>query len=173
MFKARPKPRGAQPDAALPTIAAMLAPILARVPVADQPLLLALSKRVAAERCRSWANAEGDAADRALLLGCAQRDDEIARQIESLRPDAEAAKKRLFGENPDLLEKDRELFGGRPLREQYAIQANGNRMGASTWQAVAAASRHQAVRALFLACAEHDQESAMVLETLVSRNRML
>ncbi|MBI5506041.1 MAG: hypothetical protein HY899_14690 [Deltaproteobacteria bacterium] len=157
----------------VPSVAAILAPILARVAVADQPLLLALAERMAAARYRAWAEREGDAADRVLLLGCAEREDEVAARIESLRPDAKAVQQRLLEQNPDLVELNRELFAGRPLREQYAIQAKGERLGANTWKAVAGASKHAAVRELFLACATLEEESAMVLETLLQRNRML
>lgn len=155
---------------ALPTIAGVLSPMLAAVPVVDQPLLLALSKRIAAGRCRSWAENETDTADRTLLLGCAERYDEIASRIESLRPDAKTIQQRLLREHP-IAGKDHELFSGRPVPEQYAIQARADRMGLSTWKAVAGASRHQAVRALFTACAELEEHSAMVLETLLARPR--
>lgn len=157
----------------IPSVAEVISPILARVPVIDQPLLLALAERLAAARYRTWADREGDAADRMLLLGCAEREDEIAARIESLRPEAKAVQKRLLEQHPDLVDLDRELFAGRPLREQYAIQAKGERLGAATWKAVAAASRHSAVRELFLDCARLEEDSALVLETLLQRGRML
>ena len=154
-------------------VAEILGPILARVAVTDQPWLLALAERMAAERYRGWAQQEGDAADKALLLGCAEREDEIASRIESLRPDAKAVQQRLRQEHPELVELNRVLFAGRPLREQYAIQAKGERLGAATWKTVANASRHPAVRELFLACAKLEEDSAQVLETMLERNRMI
>ncbi len=157
----------------IPSVAGILGPILAKVSVGDQPLLLALAERLGAERYREWAARETDAADKALLLGCADREDEIASRIESLRPEAKAVQRRLLEEHSELVELDRALFAGRPLREQYAIQAKGERLAAATWKAVAGASRHAAVRELFSACARLEEISAGVLETLIGRDRML
>lgn len=161
----------AKPASKLPTVAEVIAPVLTRVAVADQPLLLALAERMAAERYRGWAAQEGDGADKVLLLACADREDEIATRIESLRPDAKAVQQRLLDENPDLVAINRDLFAGRSLREQFAIQANGERLGAATWKAVAGATRHAAVKELFLTCAKLEEDSAYVLETILDRDR--
>src|SRR5436190_1111711 len=48
-----------------PDLAAILAPILERVDVAQRPLLIALAERMAAVRYRGWASQVTDAAERA------------------------------------------------------------------------------------------------------------
>ena len=50
-----------------PDLAAILAPILERVDVAQRPLLIALAERMAAVRYRGWASQVTDAAQRAGL----------------------------------------------------------------------------------------------------------
>ena len=148
----------------IPNIAEILGPILRRLPAAERPLLGALAERLAAERYRGWAAATTDAAWRAALLACAAREDDIARRVEALYPDAAETERRILRENPDLEQLNRALFAGRPESEQYAIQAAAERVGASTWRA-AAAQAPPAARETFLACAELEEESAHVLES--------
>jgi hypothetical protein len=100
-------------SAALPDIGEALAPVIARVPREQQPLLIALAERMAAVRYRDWAAQIGDAAGRAQLLACADREERIAAQVEALyrapQPQRELlAKHRGRGIN-------RSLFAGRPL----------------------------------------------------------
>jgi hypothetical protein len=157
--------------AALPDVGAVLAPLLARVPRARQPLLIALAERMAAERYRRWAGEWSEAGGRAALLACAAREEEIAAQVEALFPDAAAAQAALRGEHPELPELNRSLFAGRPLAEQLAIQANGERLGAATWRSFARHEPDGARRAVLLACAALEEASAEVLETLLGRSR--
>jgi hypothetical protein len=154
---------------ALPDVGAALAPLLARVPRARQPLLIALAERMAAARYRGWAGEWADADGRAALLDCAAREEEIAAKVEALFPDAAALQAGLRAEHPDLPELNRSLFAGRPLAEQFAIQANGERLGAATWRSFARHEPDGARRAALLACAELEEASARVLETLLAR----
>jgi len=148
----------------LPNIAEIVGPILQRLPAAERPLLIAVAERLAAERYRGWAAAASDAAWRAALLACAAREDDIARRVEALYPDAAATERRMLHDNPDLERLNQALFAGRPVEEQYAIQAAAERVGAATWRAFAAPAAPPA-RETFLACAELEEESARVLES--------
>jgi hypothetical protein len=158
-------------DADLPNIGAIIAPLLQRVPRAQQPLLIALAERMAAERYRGWANDPRSHADRDRLLACAAREEEIARRVEGLSANPGAVQQALGEGNPALEELNRSLFAGRPLEQQFTIQANGERLGAATWRAFAEHAESPEVRRVFLGCAELEEESAVVLESIVARGR--
>src|SRR5215510_8336789 len=100
------------PSRDLPDIGQALAPILARVPAAQRPLLVALAERLAAERYRGWSGLTDAPAQRASLLACAEREERIAGLVESLHVGAESEQRRLVDANPDLLEINRTLFAG-------------------------------------------------------------
>ena len=152
---------------ALPSIGDVVAPVLARVEKRHQPLLIAIAERLAAERYRSWAGESEMGAHAARLRACAEREDEIAGRVEALFPDAKAAQRELLAKHPDLAELNRSLFAGRPLREQFRIQANGERLGAATWRSFARQESSSAARDTYLACAELEEASALVLEALL------
>src|SRR5262249_55054158 len=147
-------------------VAQVLAQVLERVPRERHPLLIALAERLAAERYRGW-SADVDDPTRSQLLGCAHREEEIARRIEALYPDAAAVQEDLVAGNPDLREVNRSLFAGRPVEQQFAIQAQGERLGAATWRAFAQHSRDAKARDTFLGCAVLEEQSAAVLESLL------
>ncbi len=153
----------------LPSVAEALGGVLARVPRDQQPLLVAMAERLAADRYRSWADEPSYGAHRAPLLACALREEEIAGRIESLYPDAAAVQRDLLADNPDIEEINRDLFCGRPLDEQLAIQAQGERLGASTWRAFAREANGPS-RATFEACALLEEQSAVVLETILKQH---
>jgi hypothetical protein len=150
----------------LPDVGAILAPLLGSVAPAERPLLLAIAERMAAERYRGWAGQVDDAAVRAGLLACAAREDEIASRVESVHADAAAVQARLRAGHPELVEINASIFADRPLAEQFAIQAAGERLGATTWRALAAAHPDPTARAAFLACAPLEEASAVFLESL-------
>src|SRR5262245_37853202 len=122
-------------NADLPDVAATLGRLLQRVPAAQRPLFVAIAERMAAERYRGWA--QQAPARAAGFLVCAEREDDIARRVEALHPDAEAELRRIHDANPDLAELNRSVFAGRPLEQQLAIQARGERAGAALWRALA------------------------------------
>jgi hypothetical protein len=153
---------------ALPDIGTVLAPILSKVPRERQPLLIALAERQAAARYRVWAGQVADATRRAELLACADREEEIARRVEALYPDAPAVQSEIVAANPGLDEIGSALFAGRSLEEQFTIQARGERLGAATWRSFAKHAATAEARATFLACAVLEEESAAVLEALVA-----
>jgi hypothetical protein len=154
----------------LPDVAEILAPVLARVPREQQPLLVAIAERMAAERYRGWAAQPGYEAHRSRLLACAQREEEIAGRIEALSPKAAAIQHEIRAGNPDLEEINRRLFAGRPLRQQLTIQARGERLGAATWRAFAGQANDRSAE-VFQACALLEEESAAVLEGILELDR--
>ena len=150
-----------------PDLAAILAPILERVDVAQRPLLIALAERMAAVRYRGWASQVTDAAERAGLRACADREEEIARRVEALTPDAASLQRQILADHPGLEEVNRSLFAGRPLDEQLVVQASGERLGAATWRSFARGAPSAGVRESFLGCATLEEESAAYLESMI------
>jgi hypothetical protein len=148
-------------------VAELLAGLLARVPAPKRPLLVAYAERLAAERYRGWAKEIGSAAGEAGLRACAEREEEIARSVESLHPDAAATQRALLSDHPDLLDVNRTLFAGRPLSEQFGIQAQGERAGAALWRRLAETPESPRAKEIYLRCAALEEESAVFLEALL------
>jgi hypothetical protein len=155
----------------LPEVAAIVAPVLLRAPSAHRPLLIALAERLAAARYRVWATEVGDRGSAARLSACADREEEIAHRVESLYPDASSIQRDLVAKNPELDELNRSIFAGRPLHEQFRMQARGERAGAVTWRHFAEQAQDEAARGQFLTCATLEEESAACLESLLDGSR--
>jgi len=122
---------------------------------------------MAADRYRGWAADPGDRNRRSGLLACADREEEIARRVEALYPEAAAVQRDILARNPDLEAINRQLFAGRPLDQQFAMQARGERLGARTWRSLARQAAAEAERQTFLGCAALEEESAAYLESLL------
>ena len=152
-----------------PNVAAVLATILQRVPREQQPLLIALAERLAAVRYRRWADEMAKEPHRTNLLACADREEEIARRVEALYPGAAELQQALRATAPELDDVNRSLFTGRSLAQQFAIQAEGERLGAATWRAFAQRAPTAEARASLLSCAELEEASAALLESLLQR----
>ena len=148
----------------LPSVGDLFAPIVAQVPEEQRPLLVALAERIAAGRYRTWAQATSGE-DAARLRACAAREEDIAQRVEALYPHAAAVQADLRAKHPQLEQAYRELFAGHPVPDQYAIQADGERLGAATWRSFAAGAQG-AARDVFSACAELEEASAAVLDEL-------
>jgi hypothetical protein len=157
-------------ESALPNVAEQVGALLARVPEAERPLLVAAAERLAAERYRGWAERVADPALRARLLACAEREEQIATRVESLQPRAAERQRALLAANPDLAEVNRTIFAGRPLEQQFAIQAEGERAGAGLWRALAQRATDAHARDTYLACARLEEQSAEVLEAVAAGN---
>lgn len=151
----------------LPNVAEILGAVLQRVPREQQPLLVAIAERMAAERYRGWAKEVGSDEPRSLLLECAKREEEIAGRVEAVHPDAAAVQREILAKNPDVAEITRGLFADRPLHEQLAIQARGERLGASIWRSFAGESSGRQ-REAFEGCAPLEEANAVALETLLA-----
>jgi len=150
----------------LPNIAEVLGPLLQRVPVDQQPLLIAVAERLAADRYRGWADQAAPLEHRSGLLACAAREEEIARRVEALYPAASAVQREILERSPDLVEINRTLFAPYALEEQYLLQAQGERVGAATWRAFAQQDTRVEVRDVFLSCALLEEQNATFLESI-------
>jgi hypothetical protein len=165
----RDLPNRDRPNPDLPNIAEVVGPILERVLLQQRPLFVAIAERLAAKRYREWAEASKQASRRAALLACADREEEIAGRIEALYPDAAAIQRELLAGHPGLEDLNRSIFAERPLEEQYAIQAQGERIGASTWRSFAK-NAEAAARETFLCCAKLEEQSATTLESILNQD---
>lgn len=154
-------------QAAIPNIAAILAGVLRNIDPKLQPFLLAKLERLAAQRYRGWASDYIDPSAREGLLACADREEEIAKRVESLEPNASAIQDKLLSDNPELLNLNRTLFEGRPLKIQFAMQAEGERAGAAAWRAYAAGATDPSTQALLQSCSPLEQANADFLQTLL------
>ena len=152
----------------IPDVSEILGPFLARVSVERQPLLLALAERMAADRYRSWATMATDDATREGLLACASREEEIAGRIEALEPEASTIQREIRSAVPEIDEINRSVFADRPVTEQYAIQAQGERLGAATWRSFAVRADSEAVRRTLLVCATLEEQSAAFVESILT-----
>jgi hypothetical protein len=150
----------------LPNIAEVLGPLLQRVPLEHQPLLVALAERMAAERYRGWAGQVAQPDRKSGLLACADREEEIARRVEALYPAAASTERELLAGNPDLVEINRSLFAPYSLDQQFELQAQGERVGAATWRAFARHQTNEQAREIFLGCAFLEEDNAAFLESL-------
>jgi len=149
----------------LPDLASILAQALTGVAIEQRPLWVALAERMAAERYRHWAGLlPGRSAE---LLACAAREEDIARRVEALEPDAASIQRDIRAKHPELAETYASLFAGRGVAQQLEIQARGERLGAATWRAFAAATADARARETFLACAPLEEANAACLEALV------
>ena len=151
-----------------PNLATVLGSVLQRVPPGEQPLLIAIAERLAADRYRGWADEPALASRCTDLLACARREEEIAGRVEALYPDAARMQQAILARHPDLLAVNENLFARRALRQQLAIQAEGERLGAATWRAFAGHDPDPGRAAVFVACAGLEEESALVLEAILA-----
>ncbi len=151
----------------LPDIAKILGQALQNVEPGLRPVLLAALERLAGRRYRVWADEHPDPRVKQDLLACADREDEIARRVESLHPNAAEIQNRLLADNPELLDLNRTLFEGRSLKDQFTMQAQGERAGAAAWRAYAAAAAEPSARELLQSCSPLEEANADCLQSLL------
>ncbi|MBW2312677.1 MAG: hypothetical protein JRH10_00695 [Deltaproteobacteria bacterium] len=144
----------------------LVGPALAGLSPEQQPAIVALAERIAAGRYRAWGKQVGDAGTREALLACASREDEIATRVEATVPDAAEVQQAALAAHPALPDGYAALFAGLSLAEQWALQAEAERVGAATWRNLASAD--EARSAVYQACAELEETSAAALEALVA-----
>jgi hypothetical protein len=157
------------PESGLPNIAEILGPVLLRLPPEQAPLFIAIAERMAAARYREWAAQATEPATRVELLACADREEDIARRVEALDAGSAAIQRDIRTATPDLEDLNRAIFAGRSLRQQFTIQAQGERAGAATWRSFAEREQNAHARATFLACADLEEVSAVFLESLLRK----
>lgn len=161
--------RTAPPE--LPSIAAILTPVAARLPLRQQRLLIAHAERQAAEMYRSWA-AQVGAPERDGFLRCAAREEDIAARIEALEPEADTLRRQVEAALPsDLDAQVRAVYAGRPLEEQWEIQRRAERAGKKTWENFAAAESDPEAQAVLRTCSALEDESASFLAAVLDRRK--
>ena len=126
-----------------------------------RPLLAAALARTTAERYRQWAASPGSRRYRWRLLACAERSEEIARAVEAAHRGG-AIERRIL-EHPDMARAESAAFGGRPMAEQFVVQARRSRLCAERWRAFAAEERDPARKRVYAACAELEEINGVVL----------
>ena len=154
-------------ESTIPNVAEILSQVLRKIETNLQPLLLAALERLAAERYRIWAGDHPNPSVREGLLACADREEEIARRVESLDPKAFAIQDKLLSDHPELLDLNRILFEGRPLKVQFAMQAEGEMAGAAAWRAYAAAASDSSAQELLRSCSGLEEANAAFLRGLL------
>ena len=155
-------------DLEIPSIGALLRPVLSRLPTSLVPAFLAGLERSAADRYRRWADAAADAEEREGLLACSRREDEIAERVKRLFPVSGADEEQLEQQLPEALRIYREIFDPHPVRHQYRMQASAEREGAAAWRSLAASHTDPELRKELEACAELEESSATWLEGCLS-----
>lgn len=150
----------------LPNLGQVLRPLLEKVASDQVPLFIAIVERMAAQRYRVWADAIKDEAYARDLRACADREDEIADKVAALYPNAQELEAELRNAHPELDKLASSVFDDLSTLEEYAVQAEGERIGAATWRGFAetADAPH---RDVFLACADLEEASAEVLEEII------
>ena len=155
----------------LPSIAAILTPVVVCLPLRQQRLLIAHAERQAAGMYRSWP-AQVDELERDGFLRCAEREENIAARVEALEPEADTLRRQLKTSlPPDLDAQVRAVYAGRPLEEQWEIQRRAERAGKKTWENFAAAEPDPAAQAVLRTCAAMEDESASFLAAALDRRK--
>ncbi len=149
-------------------VADVIGPILRKVSAEERPLLISLAERMAAKRYREWAGQLSDQSMKISLLACADREEEVARRVESLFQNANTRQKELLSRVPELLESGNALFTSLPLKEQFAMQAEGERAGGATWRSYATRTDNTKIGDLYLECALLEEQNAACLDALIA-----
>ena len=149
----------------VPRFGALLAQYIVAVPEASRPRFLARLERGAADRYRGWAAALPEHAQ--VLLECAASEEQIAIRVDALYaaiPEELAAIEEAL---PDALQTYFNVFDGRPIKEQLALQAAAERQGSQAWQGLKNANLPKGHQAELDALTALELQSAERLEALV------
>jgi hypothetical protein len=153
-------------------VADRLRPIVEALPVAARLTFIAALERGAAGRYRGWAAQAGEAELAAGLRACAEREEEIARRVEALAGRSAADIPGLEAAWAGVREVAVAAFAGRSFAEQLATQAAAERGGAEVWRELAAQpGTSPEARAVLLACAGLEEESAVCVERALAEGR--
>ena len=150
----------------VPNFGELLAPYIGSVPEDAVPAFLARLERTAAQRYRDWAQALPEHA--AGLLECAEREDDIATQVERIYP-ATAPEQVTAMDEALAPARDTyyDVFSRLSVPQQLAIQANAERQGAAAWRGMIEAETSQSIRDVLERCALTEEASADYLDSLL------
>lgn len=141
-------------------------PLLPELAEEEIPMAVAMIERIAAQQYRAWADGADDPIERAGLIACADREDEIAAFIESIDPDAASRVAELNARFPDLQERYDSVLAGRSREEQLRIQSEGELGGADYMRQFAEAT-DGAVSARFASLAFCEEANSKFLAALL------
>lgn len=147
----------------------LIVPALSRYSPEDRWIFTALAERIAATRYRAWAELVEDPGDRETLLACAAREEDIASRVEALRDDAHELQAKMRDAHPELPAGYAALFEALPLRDQFALQAAAEGLGAGTWASYAAACDDPAKAEVLRACGPLEEASAAALQGIIAK----
>jgi hypothetical protein len=143
-------------------------PLLPQVLEEEIPMLIAMLERLAADHYRRWAEETSDPIEKAGLMACMDREEEIAIFIESLEANAEARRAELTARLPDLAAIYASIMEGRSRSEQLRIQAEGE-LGGADYMSSFAAATSGAVAARFASLALCEEANSRFLTTLLDQ----
>ncbi len=155
-------------DLEIPQFAVVLAPVIGDLPQEFVPALLSGLEVAAASRYRAWAEASTDADQKAGLLACADREEEIAARVARLFPLGAEARTRVDETLPAAREAFMAVFSPHDTRDQQRIQAHAERQGAAAWRGLAEATSDPAIQKELLVCAELEERSADYLDSILT-----
>jgi len=148
-------------------IAERLGPLIAQLPPAARPRLLADLERRAADRYDTWAASAASNTEADGLRACAARERQIAAHVDATYAETPGESERHAPLVTEAASVYLEAFEGRSRAESFAMQAALERAGAAAWRAFADADR--AHGAVLLECAALEEASAGYLDGLSSR----
>lgn len=131
-----------------------------------RPAFLAGLERSAAARYREWADAAPEHRD--ALLGCAEREDEIADLVAELFPVDEETQRTIDDALPAAIEVYYDVFSPFTVHEQLYLQSEAELQGSMAWVNIAAGIDDDRVRAVLARCTELERESADVVKRLLA-----
>lgn len=149
-----------------PNFPELLGPHIAAVPATAVPNFLARLERGAAQCYREWApHYEGE--ERAVILACAAREDEIADRVDRLFPVDPGDLQKIEEALPGALAAYRGAFEGFPVPEQLRIQGEAELQGADAWRGIAAGQSDPAIIEGLAACSALEEESSVAVRKLL------
>jgi hypothetical protein len=151
------------------SIAGAFEPLLSLVSPEEIPMVVAILERIAGSKYRIWAEQSDNPFERAGLLACAQREDEIAEFIESLQDDPQSSVASLRERIPDFEERYDAVMAGLSRIEQLRVQAEGE-MGGSGYMGQFAAATEGAIAARFESLALCEEANSKFLSCLIGES---
>lgn len=152
----------------VPQFGALLRSHIQSVPAEAQPAFLAGLERSAAARYRRWAEDVPEHAD--ALLGCADREDEIADIVSGLFPLPDDLREQVDAALPAAVQLYYDVFSPYTPIEQLYLQSEAEIQGSQAWVGLSERLGDHAtdhVRAELARCTELELASSRVVKQLL------
>ncbi|MFN3256628.1 MAG: hypothetical protein ACE37B_13130 [Ilumatobacter sp.] len=149
----------------VPQFGALLRQHIASVPDAARPAFLAGLERSAAARYRAWAEEAPEHAE--ALIGCADREDEIARLVADLFPISAELQAEVDAALPAAVALYYDVFAPHPVTHQLYLQSEAELQGAMAWVNMAGVVDDPATRKILDRCTSLERESSVVVKDLL------